>query len=532
MNEKLRFKMEIDNRRKIVEHFFLFGLFLLAASLPYSKFLMSLAQVILLVSWILEGGVKAKFNRFLKNKVALLLCSLFLLHIIGLLYTSDLQYGMEDVKKKIPLLLLPLLLSTYPVLSKKMLDRILGVFSLSVISATIICFFVLLGYSNKQIIDPQQASIFTSHIRFGLLISMTVFILGYFFAGSKSLAARIFFVLLIIWLISFLTMLESANALLCTATVFMILIIRALLRPGNIKTKLIFAAILLLASAMAIKSYHVVASEYVHDPSSSNQPLIAITEAGNPYYHDTLNKEIENGNYVWRNVCEAELEKTWNQRSKLNYSGKDRRGNEIKYTLIRFLTSKGLSKDEKGINALSPKEQQAIERGIPNINYVGFFNPMARLQKILWEFDLHMKGGNPSGHSVIQRFEFWKAAMGIIKENPLFGVGTGDVKNAFEAQYEKMNSPLTKEWRLRSHNQFLAIATALGLIGLTWFLITLFYLLLANRNYNNYLYLAFFIIAFLSMLSEDTLESQAGVTFFAFFNSLLLFLQKDKLPTH
>jgi hypothetical protein len=33
----------------------------------------------------------------------------------------------------------------------------------------------------------------------------------------------------------------------------------------------------------------------------------------------------------------------------------------------------------------------------------------------------------------------------------------------------------------------------------------------------------FFIIIFMSMLTEDTLETQAGATFFAFFNALLLF---------
>jgi len=35
-------------------------------------------------------------------------------------------------------------------------------------------------------------------------------------------------------------------------------------------------------------------------------------------------------------------------------------------------------------------------------------------------------------------------------------------------------------------------------------------------------YLSFFIIAVISFLTEDTLETQAGVTFFAFFNSFFL----------
>jgi hypothetical protein len=90
-----------------------------------------------------------------------------------------------------------------------------------------------------------------------------------------------------------------------------------------------------------------------------------------------------------------------------------------------------------------------------------------------------------------------------------------------------MNSPLTAEWRLRSHNQFLAIGTAFGIIGLIWFLIALFYPLFLKEYRIDYFYFLFIVIAVLSMLTEDTLESQAGVTFFAFFNSLFLF-QKPK----
>jgi hypothetical protein len=43
----------------------------------------------------------------------------------------------------------------------------------------------------------------------------------------------------------------------------------------------------------------------------------------------------------------------------------------------------------------------------------------------------------------------------------------------------------------------------------------------------DYFYYVFLIIALSSMLTEDTLETQAGVTYFALFNSLLL-LQGEK----
>lgn len=523
--------MQYPARKNYFSYSFLFGLFLLAASLPYSKFMMSMAEIILFLSWIGEGGLKEKLRLFVKNRTALALSALFILHGVGLLYTSDLHYGFEDFKKKVPLMLLPLLFSTTAPLSKQMFERVLALFTLSVIVSTFISFCVLLGYGSRQILHPQEASLFISHIRFGLLISMSVFILGYFIQENRSPGLKIFFGALIVWLAAFLIMMESATGLVCTFAALGGLFIRAIFNSRNFKIKIALISVMILGLLAAVKIYTSTASEFELAPTAANLKLPSHTKAGNPYQHDTLNEDVENGNYIWRNVCEPEMSEAWNKRSTINYEGNDLRGNGVKYTLIRFLTSKGLAKDAEGVNALSDKEIRAVEKGIPNVKFVAVFNPTARLQKIIWEIDMYLKGINPSGHSVIQRFEFWKAALGIIRENPVFGVGTGDVKNEFDLQYERTDSPLSKEWRLRSHNQFLAIATAFGITGLLLFLFTLFYPLFKERKLNDYLYLMFFIIAFLSMMPEDTLETQVGVTFFAFFNSFLLFLAPSKENT-
>ena len=45
----------------------------------------------------------------------------------------------------------------------------------------------------------------------------------------------------------------------------------------------------------------------------------------------------------------------------------------------------------------------------------------------------------------------------------------------------------------------------------------------ADKKNRNYLYLIFMFIMMLSMFTEDTIETQIGVTLFAFFNSFLVF---------
>lgn len=519
-----------NNSQKIFfSNSYLFGIFLLAASLPWSNFLMSISEIILLFSWLFGGDLTNKIKLFTKNKTAVIISSLFALHLIGLAYTTDFEYGMEDVKKKLPLLLLPLIFSSSMPLKKEIAEKVLSLFTFSVLVATLVCFFALLGFTHKQILQPQDASIFISHIRFGLLISLTVFILGYFFVTKKSMLLKLAVPILVVWLILFLIMTEIATGLICTAIVAFFLMIKLFFYTRKVSLKLVLFAVIILGCITAAKIFLSLSAELNNRPSIDKNSLPLLTKRGNPYSQNTSDLEIENGNYVWLNVCEKELAETWNQKSKLDYNGKDLKGNELKFTLIRFLTSKGVNKDEEGVNSLSEKEIQAIEKGIPTINFVGVFNPTARIQKIFWEFNMYAQGGNPSGHSVVQRMEFWKAAVNIIKENLLLGVGTGDVEKAFDAEYEKINSPLIKEYRLRSHNQFLAIGTAFGVIGMLWFLFTLFYPIVAEKKFNDYLYMTFFIIAFLSFFTEDTLETQAGVTFFAFFNSFYLFCREKPI---
>jgi O-antigen ligase len=126
------------------------------------------------------------------------------------------------------------------------------------------------------------------------------------------------------------------------------------------------------------------------------------------------------------------------------------------------------------------------------------------------------------------RLEFWKTAFYIIKNNPLMGVGTGDAQSEFNQAYEQTNSSLNPEWRLRSHNQYLAIGVSFGVLGLLYFLFYLIYPACKLQKKLHFLYWPFFIIALLSFFTEDTLETQTGVTFFIFFQTLFLWIASSE----
>ena len=217
------------------------------------------------------------------------------------------------------------------------------------------------------------------------------------------------------------------------------------------------------------------------------------------------------------------MKEAWNSVSGMDYSGHDKRGQELRYTLIRYLTSLGLRKDADGVSQLKNDDIDLIESGYANHIYKHRNRFQVRMYELIWEIDVYRKGGNPSGHSVTQRIEYLRTGFSILMDHPLLGVGTGDVPAAFEKKYIENKTSLDPEWRLRAHNQWLTFAISFGLLGLLLLIVAFVYPGLVQRKFGQYLFLLFFMVSFLSMFNEDTLETQAGVAFFAFFYTFLLF---------
>ena len=163
-----------------------------------------------------------------------------------------------------------------------------------------------------------------------------------------------------------------------------------------------------------------------------------------------------------------------------------------------------------------------IEQGKANYIYGKKWSFYAKVYEILWQIDVYRKGGNPSGHSVTQRILYFQAAFGIISENILFGVGTGDVVNSYKEYYNRSGSSLSNPWRLRAHNQFLTFLLTYGIFGFLWIIISLLYPVFLEGKLRDYFLWMFLMIGLFSMLNEDTLETHTGISFFAFFYALFL----------
>ena len=148
---------------------------------------------------------------------------------------------------------------------------------------------------------------------------------------------------------------------------------------------------------------------------------------------------------------------------------------------------------------------------------------IARVYIVIWEIDRMINQKRAQGHSVAQRIVYWKTGWQIFKENWLYGVGTGSAQIAFREMYERNDSKLSQENRLRAHNQFLSMGVYFGVFGLIILLLGFIAPFMLLKNANSFVYVGFAIVLYASMLNEDTLETQVGLTLYAIFHMLLLY---------
>lgn len=518
--------MNIFNLNINHQKIYYIGLLMVAASLPLSKFAVSVSLITLAINWVLEGHFAEKIKKLWDKPSILIFCGIFLVHLLWLLNTSNFQYAFHDLKNKLILIVFPIIIGTSLPLNKTQFKFILLLFSLSVVLSTLISTAVLLGIIDYPINDIREISLFMSHIRLSLLINVSIFSLGYFLFSKQFYKSRyelIAYSITILWFVLFLFILKSLSGIVVFIFLFFFM---AGYYSFNIKELVLrlFVQVLLITGFLFIASYitHSISKFYTVEKIDFEN-LDQNTLSGNQYQHKSESKQIENGHYVWLYVCPKELKKEWNRLSDICYECKDKKGQQIKITLIRYLTSKGFRKDSVGISKLTADDIQNIENGIANHIYIQRYALYPKVYQALWEIDVYKKGANPAGNSITQRWEFLKTAFSIIQDNFWFGTGTGDVQDAFNHQYEINKSQLSSGKRLRTHNQYITFFVSFGLVG---FLIVMFCMLYPPfrlNGFKNYFFVMFFLIALLSMLNEDTLENQIGVTFFSYFYALFLF---------
>src|SRR5205085_4705129 len=125
--------------------------------------------------------------------------------------------GMKDIRIKLPLLALPVIIAGNEPLSKKQFHLVMGFFIASVFAGSMVSMAVLTGIIQREITDIREIFIFhVSHIRFALFICVAVFSMIYFLVSDQYRLPPVFkiiYLLLICWLLIFLVIMQSVTGI-------------------------------------------------------------------------------------------------------------------------------------------------------------------------------------------------------------------------------------------------------------------------------------------------------------------------------
>jgi len=361
----------------LVTDLYFFALCLMFISLPLSKFGMSLAQFILAGTWLIEGKYVTRIKQVFADRLFLILASVFLLHILGLIWTTDYNYGFKDIRTKIPLFILPLILFGLKALPEKRIKILFWLYTGSVLAGSLTSTYLLI---TTEVSDVRDIFPFISHIRFNLNVVVVFFIANYFFiiVYRDNILMRIISVILVIWFAFFLILVQSPTGILILVFNLAVIASWYILRKNSLWKTLTFIMLMVSIALVSFFYLHDMVKSYRVPWANDIKALDLETIAGNEYVHDTITLSVENGSYTGLYICEFELRPSWNSRSEMVYDGKDGKGQEIKYTLIRYLNSKHLRKDAAGVRQLSNEDVRAIEMGIANVVFTQKFHINSR----------------------------------------------------------------------------------------------------------------------------------------------------------
>ncbi len=492
----------------------------------------SIPQFILLGNWLLEGNFRKKFMELKNARVFWILASVWFVHVFGLLYTTDLDAGWDDVRTKIPLVFLPLIYFTTPVLKIKEMQLVLQSFLAG--SFINVSWCIVYRYFIFSGTDIREVSRFMSHIRLGFLLCLAIAVCLYLYQQHTNTRNKWIYLLGASYFVFSIYVLGLASGFL---NLIFLGILFLMINAYRKSLKLFLSAMFFIVLVLFTGTFYIVNfyKSYFTPREGGANIQLSKSPSGRPYSGYEFTKQLENGNLATRNIQEYELQKEWNRRVPSDSFNLKLNHNSLRfYTLIRFLSSKGLPKDSVTVHSLSAEELDLISKGVCNALVPTWPTLKQRLYEFLYELYDYNLNGTINGHSYTMRYFYLQAGINAIIHEWPFGCGTGDVQQAMYKAFKRMEIPLNPEWQKRPHNQFITVALSNGVHGFIFFIVSLLFPIVYYRKYFSMLYVYFFVSVLFSFLMDDTLETQTGLSFYAVFNTVLLsqvyFKKKQTLP--
>ena len=510
-----------DKWLKLPAHYYLriTALVILTVGICLHNTLMSIGAIWIMANWLIEGDFRFYWKKLKRTPTVWMLLGILFFGLLSILWSDNANYGLWDIFRKLPFFAIPLALGLGKPVEKKILYFLLYLF-IGMLLLTSGINFYRYHYVLDNPADIRQMSFFISPIRFSIVVVLGIFTCIYLIIKKKG--PMLLWLLVIPWLAYYTLVAQMLNGYLLMFVLAFYTTVYLVKKNGSYTWKWVIGGTFFFGVIFAIYKTDQLMDTFEVESELTLEELEVFTPSGNQYFHDLTNPAQENGNLVWVYVQQEEVKTQWELRSNFPYDSLDNAGQPMFGTILRYMTSKGVRKDSAGVWELTDEEVRKIENGMTTVN-TGY---KAKLHEILYQWLWYKEGGDPNGHSLLQRAEHMRVAWSLVKKNPILGVGVGDVPDAFNQEYIDSGSKLHEDYWHRSHNQFLTMWISHGIIGLIT-LIGMLFIPLFTRKERDYFHWAVFLALFVSLFFQDMLETQAGVTIFGLFYGLTVYKQDE-----
>ena len=171
-----------SNIDKAYQYLLIFLAFLLPLTVAGGNILMGLIVIL----WLFSGGYKEKFNQIRSNKLAVASLIFFAVHVLGLLWTSDMTWGLHIVRKMQDFFIyLPILLT---ITKKENIKHYISAFLLAITITEVLSYLVWLevipAFKNATIENPTP---FMSHISYNPILAFSIYLVSHEVLFNKTL---------------------------------------------------------------------------------------------------------------------------------------------------------------------------------------------------------------------------------------------------------------------------------------------------------------------------------------------------------
>ena len=147
--------------------------------------------VIICFLWLFSGDYKAKYNQIMSSKLMIASIVFYCLHVIGMLWTEDLQWGFHILHKMwYFLLLFPIL---FNIVQRKYINYYLNAFLLAIalteIASYLVWFELVEPFKNATVENPTP---FMSHISYNPILAFAIYIVLHEIFFNKKLTNLVF----------------------------------------------------------------------------------------------------------------------------------------------------------------------------------------------------------------------------------------------------------------------------------------------------------------------------------------------------